>query len=696
MAIWYDNTLTNRASINETISFQGIGAINGTSVINGTKWIYGTIAGLNNESTFLYYSNDYSNIAIANTTSKYCWYQTQPTHKKNCTNYGNMIYHWTLDDNSNETIAWDSVQGYNLTYTKGYHISGEFGNAFYSNESVNSRLTSMKPLDSNWKGVGQGNITVAYWVRNATTNTPLGVESGNQDTGAIDNAVECRIQNSSTIGLLQGKFFNCPIDTVTKLNLDMSQWHHVACTYEGGGVDQLKFYIDGIYVGGAGRDCGNDENFTLYVARSGTGDVDDIRLYNASLTANQISNLYNSSKTYLGIGVIFSEIYNITPTSYTSVINRSASDIFNISVIQDAHNTYEFNVSDATDNNFTITYTPSKANITQKGLQNFETNITVNKTATFGTYNFNINITREDGNVTLLPLTITISSSKIGNIEIAKVDLSKSMYYNQNYSKVWLVNNSGLGNLTGCNISFDGTLNGTSFTKLLPSSFTLISAQERNITITFDNPAVGIYSGHLNVKCATGGGVDEIVATKRPFVDLTVTKPSSLPPSGGGGGGPTIIENITLTEFTTRPPFISKYFLYWPIESELNINTETVEASFPLKACYSSSDELTCKIILNKAIVTYAYDDDTILKDYFKGSFYIENNEGAIKEVTAEYKIINVGAYYKFGNPIRVPKIDALNYILKCKDGNAYGIRYYFIIAIILIIIGVSYFITKD
>lgn len=111
-----------------------------------------------------------------------------------------------------------------------------------------------------------------------------------------DPAAERRIQVSvggATNGWVDGPFFDC----------GTAEWRHVVVTVgtQPGGNHPASLYVEGIYIGTTSM-MGTFENNTapLGIGKDGetpysfAGAIDDLRLYDRELTADEITELYNS------------------------------------------------------------------------------------------------------------------------------------------------------------------------------------------------------------------------------------------------------------------------------------------------------------------------------------------------------------------------------------------------------------------
>ncbi len=76
-----------------------------------------------------------------------------------------------------------------------------------------------------------------------------------------------------------------------------NQWHHIVFVKTGNGAGQLQLYIDGVANGTPGTDNEVFQNAPVEIGRdsrvdSFTGSIDEVRIYNRALSADEVSQLY--------------------------------------------------------------------------------------------------------------------------------------------------------------------------------------------------------------------------------------------------------------------------------------------------------------------------------------------------------------------------------------------------------------------
>ncbi len=139
-------------------------------------------------------------------------------------------------------------------------------------------------------------VTVSGWVKSSTGGSTIGVitkgVSGNEYDYMLyftssGSSVDFYIKNSSGTADNIGNY---------SLNWADSTWHHYVATFDG---DLMKLYIDGLLKSSKDTSLTNirDSANPLQIGKGYTsqlnGQIDDVRIYNYALTAEQIRQLYN-------------------------------------------------------------------------------------------------------------------------------------------------------------------------------------------------------------------------------------------------------------------------------------------------------------------------------------------------------------------------------------------------------------------
>jgi uncharacterized repeat protein (TIGR02543 family) len=253
-----------------------------------------------------------------NTTSEnlICTNQSTSDPEDNVTN----IYHWYKNDTSltnllmpfdtNSSASAKDYSGYantgtvtNATWTSGGGGGG--GGGCYSFDGTNDFISV--PASSSLDGGGLWTeMTIEHWVYLAANNAGTRTIAEYGSSSANDRSYQIGFQTATANSLygavvIGNNSYNEVGYTATTLSTGV--WYHVALTYKSGDAERL--YLNGVQVAASGTLTGNIQKTTskpFYIGcRYGTGSwfngtIDDVRLYNRSLSSAQILQRYTESK----------------------------------------------------------------------------------------------------------------------------------------------------------------------------------------------------------------------------------------------------------------------------------------------------------------------------------------------------------------------------------------------------------------
>src|SRR5271157_2562078 len=212
---------------------------------------------------------------------------------------------WKFDDGSGTKAADSSGNGHTATLVNGVGwVTGKIGDAVSANAAYR-QYVSIPPIDLS----GTQAATVALWA-NRTYSTSGGhalFEATTNYTNSItgfgffpDDAT-CNGIQAALRGNL-GYVANCYSQPSSGV------WHHLAAVLDKSqtGGDEVKFYVDGVLQTAnrslhASTNTNNFGNNPIYLfSRAGatefnSGMIDDLRIYDGALTADQIQQIYNSA-----------------------------------------------------------------------------------------------------------------------------------------------------------------------------------------------------------------------------------------------------------------------------------------------------------------------------------------------------------------------------------------------------------------
>jgi type II secretory pathway pseudopilin PulG len=203
-----------------------------------------------------------------------------------------LVGHWKLDETSGTTAADSSGKGNNGTLVNGPNLmptGGLIGGTLYC-DGINDYVNCGNAASLNITGA----ITLAVWVK---TND-AGNSQYNYFVGKGDTSYAIQHQSSNQIEFFiydNGAWYNTWYALNTSFN---GFWHHLAGTYD---RSQLKLYVDGVlrdteaHIGSI-----KSTAYNVYIGENSqetgcyyNGNIDDVRIYNRALSANEIAQLAN-------------------------------------------------------------------------------------------------------------------------------------------------------------------------------------------------------------------------------------------------------------------------------------------------------------------------------------------------------------------------------------------------------------------
>ncbi|MFK7829409.1 MAG: DUF4347 domain-containing protein, partial [Congregibacter sp.] len=211
---------------------------------------------------------------------------------------------------------------------------------------------------------------------------------------------------------------------------DTTAWHHVAVTVEdqGGGVFSASLYVDGV-LEGTETGIQNDRTAwgSLSIGNTGLdqrefeGDIDEVRIYDAALSASELATIYQAgvlaNDTITAPGDILDAILVAGPSDGTLSLNRDGSFEYtpNPGFTGADSFTYRSNDGTADSNTATVTITVNAINAAPSGsgsLTAASLNDNAGATALFG----GLSVVDPDSGENDLSLRITLSDATAGAI----------------------------------------------------------------------------------------------------------------------------------------------------------------------------------------------------------------------------------------------------------------------------------------
>lgn len=295
------------------------------------------------------------------------------TFPLNQTTYPQEISHWMLQNNLIDTRNTN-----NATLTGNWNFTtGRNGNAQYFDGN-----TMDSGNDNNFPN-GNSPRSISFWVKwnNQFTQYASLIYYGNQ---AVNQAIAIYpLQSGTTSQLGFDPYGGNVLTTITSFNLN--QWYNVVYTYDG---STLKVYVNGVLDNFANPPAFNTVlnhfQFGKRIDASSyhNGYLSDIRLFNAALTQQQITNQYNEAiasrqnvngvitNTHSVIGNVGKITPTITMSGFPQTFTLTKTKVINntSTVLQSHTLSLPFTVS--------ITDSPFWQNVTAS-TSNLKTNATV-------------------------------------------------------------------------------------------------------------------------------------------------------------------------------------------------------------------------------------------------------------------------------------------------------------------------------
>jgi hypothetical protein len=222
--------------------------------------------------------------------------QTRTADSYNVSDAG-LVSHWSMQDRSGTKVI--DLTGRNngtavggVSFGEDYGVVGEGGN-------FNGDYIEMENQDN--FNFGTDNFAVSFWYKTSDDrNFPLGKGAYHLDGAGWSTY----ISSSGYLGIVFDDGTGNRINTNTQIDTTDGQWHHfVGVRNSGTG----EVYHDGNLAFNQSDPTGNIDNTNPFVIGnyevktiSGfVGSIDEVRIYNRSLSADEIQDLYELGKTHI-------------------------------------------------------------------------------------------------------------------------------------------------------------------------------------------------------------------------------------------------------------------------------------------------------------------------------------------------------------------------------------------------------------
>jgi hypothetical protein len=200
----------------------------------------------------------------------------------------NLIAAWGFDEGAGSTARDSSEHNLPLTISgAATWVAGHSGGGAIANSGTGGGL------QANWTSLGNP-VTIMCWARptdlTAGTIRPLiGVWTGTDTSTSTQMALWAQRSDFSTANVLQGNVrIGGGLVTANHTALVLNTWVHLALSFDGFFIHLFRDGVEVSTVANTGTITGGTFNF-LVVPSSANAQVDDVRVFNAALTAAQVA-----------------------------------------------------------------------------------------------------------------------------------------------------------------------------------------------------------------------------------------------------------------------------------------------------------------------------------------------------------------------------------------------------------------------
>ncbi len=209
-----------------------------------------------------------------------------------------LVAHWTFEEGTGTATSDKTGNGNTGTLTNGPTWSaGKFGKGLsfdgsddYVNVGANEAINSA------------GSFTLSAWI-NPTSFADYRTILVEGVGGGYSSGYRMLIDTNAKLTCQTGD--SNASTQPSSASISVGVWSHVSCVWNG---TNKTWYINGAQDSTSAATYNRDVSPAAYIGRSTTasnypfyGSIDDVRIYNRALSAQEVSNLYNSSGEALGI-----------------------------------------------------------------------------------------------------------------------------------------------------------------------------------------------------------------------------------------------------------------------------------------------------------------------------------------------------------------------------------------------------------
>jgi hypothetical protein len=202
--------------------------------------------------------------------------------------YSNLVAAWGFNEGTGTTASDSS--GHNLPLTlsgTATWVAGHSGGSAIANSGTGGATRT------NWTTLSSP-VTIMCWARPTDLasgfNRPLiGIWSGTDPSTSTEIAIWAQRGDFSTSDVLQG---NVRVDgglvAINHTALTLNTWVHLALSFDGSALHLFRDGVEVNTIANTGGITGGTFNF-LVASNSANAQVDDVRIFNAALTAAQVT-----------------------------------------------------------------------------------------------------------------------------------------------------------------------------------------------------------------------------------------------------------------------------------------------------------------------------------------------------------------------------------------------------------------------
>ena len=194
-----------------------------------------------------------------------------------------LVAWWPLTDGSGSTATDISTGGNDV----GFSVAG------WEVESIGNCLDAVATSSNTATTLNHPSADVSYslWIKGDTSNL-VGLVDGRSTLGGLNGTrVDISSRKAKLVVDSSAGFLNTASSTTEVAPISGATWVHVACTWDG---VNAKVYVNGTLetTVAHGGTLSSLESYDINTPSSGDLSVQNVRIWNVALTAQQVSDIY--------------------------------------------------------------------------------------------------------------------------------------------------------------------------------------------------------------------------------------------------------------------------------------------------------------------------------------------------------------------------------------------------------------------